>query len=77
MTKATVLLAIFAIVLVFGMVMAETTQGQEMCHDILMKGQNCVASTCATLCKQKWNGSGLCFQNGSIKSCLCTFPCKS
>ncbi|EOA36896.1 hypothetical protein CARUB_v10011437mg [Capsella rubella] len=71
MTKATVLLAIFTIVLVFGMVTAE------MCHDILMRGQNCVAATCASLCKQKWNGTGLCFPNVSIQSCLCTFPCKS
>ncbi|XP_019093728.1 PREDICTED: putative defensin-like protein 119 [Camelina sativa] len=75
MTKA-IVLAIFMIVLVLGMMMGET-QGQEMCRDVAMRGQNCVAHTCATFCKQKWNGSGLCFPNGQIKSCLCMFPCKS
>ncbi|XP_019101085.1 PREDICTED: putative defensin-like protein 119 [Camelina sativa] len=75
MTKATVL-SIFTIVLVLGMMTGET-QGQEMCRDIPMRGQKCVAHTCATFCKKKWNGSGSCFPNGQIKSCLCTFPCKS
>ncbi|XP_019101120.1 PREDICTED: putative defensin-like protein 119 [Camelina sativa] len=75
MTKA-IGLVIFMIVLVLGIMMGET-QGQEMCHDLPMRGQNCVDDTCATLCKQKWNGSGLCFPNGQIKDCLCTFPCKS
>ncbi|XP_019093744.1 PREDICTED: putative defensin-like protein 118 [Camelina sativa] len=77
MTKVTVL-AIFMIVLVLGMMTGET-QGQEMCRDLPMKGQKCVADTCATVCKQKWNGRGLCFPdfNGQIKGCLCTFPCKS
>ncbi|XP_019101731.1 PREDICTED: putative defensin-like protein 119 [Camelina sativa] len=74
MTKATVL-SIFMIVLVLGMMTGET-QGQEMCRDVL-RGQKCVTHTCATFCKQKWNGSGFCFQNGQIKNCICTFPCKS
>ncbi|XP_019101103.1 PREDICTED: putative defensin-like protein 119 [Camelina sativa] len=77
MTKATIHLAIFMMVLVFGMATAESTQGQEICHDIVMKGQTCVPSTCATICKQKWKGSGKCFPNGFTQSCLCTFPCNS
>ncbi|CAH2071290.1 unnamed protein product [Thlaspi arvense] len=51
------------------------SQGQEMCRDVLMR-ENCEEWPCNNLCTQKWNGSGMCFQNEQIKSCLCTFPCK-
>ncbi|ESQ43966.1 hypothetical protein EUTSA_v10006351mg [Eutrema salsugineum] len=73
MTKA-IVLAFFMIVLVLGMVTKET-RGQEMCRDILMRG-NCEASACTNLCMQKWKGTGACFQNEQVESCLCTFPCK-
>ncbi|CAH2051594.1 unnamed protein product [Thlaspi arvense] len=73
MTKA-IILVTFMIVLILGMVIIET-QGQEMCHDIVMK-TNCKESPCINLCMQKWKGSGTCFQNDQVKSCICTFPCK-
>ncbi|KAG7566227.1 S locus-related glycoprotein 1 binding pollen coat protein [Arabidopsis suecica] len=75
MAKSTIL-AILMMVLVLGMV-TKQTQGQEMCRDLLMRAKNCDAGTCATLCKQKWKGNGSCFPNFQIKSCLCTFPCKT
>ncbi|CAN8267893.1 unnamed protein product [Cochlearia groenlandica] len=74
MTKATII-AIFMIVLAIGMVVQET-QGQEMCHDFI-KMTECENGECATLCKEKWNGNGSCFQNIEVMSCFCSFPCQN
>lgn len=51
-------------------------QGQEMCRDLLMKTR-CETGACVSLCTQEWMGSGVCFPNGQVNSCLCTFPCKT
>lgn len=55
--------------------MTKEMQGQEMCRDVLVK-THCEVGPCVTLCTQKWDGNGTCLQNGQIKRCLCTFPCK-
>ncbi|KAG7578082.1 S locus-related glycoprotein 1 binding pollen coat protein [Arabidopsis thaliana x Arabidopsis arenosa] len=75
MTYRATILAIFMIVLVLGMEIKET-QGQETCHDLIMK-RDCDEATCVTKCQQKWKGSGgSCFQNFNVMSCLCNFPCQ-
>ncbi|KAL0700754.1 hypothetical protein Bca4012_056876 [Brassica carinata] len=73
MTKASIF-AFFMIIFVLGMVMQET-QGQEICHALAMKS-NCNDGACTNLCKLKWKGTGSCFSNQQVSSCLCNFPCK-
>ncbi|CAF2184413.1 hypothetical protein BRARA_G02426 [Brassica rapa] len=72
MTKVSIF-AFFMIIFVLGMVIQET-QGQ-MCHALGMKS-NCNDGACANLCKLKWKGSGSCFSNQHVYSCICNFPCK-
>ncbi|KAF3517914.1 hypothetical protein DY000_02062705 [Brassica cretica] len=62
------------IIFLLGISMQET-QGQQMCHDLAIKS-NCNDGACTNLCKLKWNGSGSCFQNQQVFSCLCNFICK-
>ncbi|CAN7053108.1 hypothetical protein IGI04_028095 [Brassica rapa subsp. trilocularis] len=70
MTKASIV-AFFMIIFLLGISMQET-QGQQMCHDLAIKS-NCNDGACTNLCKLKWNGSGSCFQNQQVFSCLCNF----
>ncbi|CAH2063275.1 unnamed protein product [Thlaspi arvense] len=72
MTKFT-FLAIFVVVII-GMV-ANETQGQHICHQILTTN-NCNGAACTTLCEQKLQGSGQCVRTVDRRFiCVCNYQC--
>ncbi|ESQ51309.1 hypothetical protein EUTSA_v10017941mg [Eutrema salsugineum] len=68
MSKA-IVFAIFMIVLVLGMLTAET-EGEQMCYKNIITGHE----YCESMCTSKWNGTGECV-NVKNTICICTYYC--
>ncbi|EFH54624.1 low-molecular-weight cysteine-rich 8 [Arabidopsis lyrata subsp. lyrata] len=74
MTKLTIV-AIF-LVFFLGM-MAKETQGQHICHQILLDN-NCDGATCTDLCDKKLQGTGQCYRTVDRRFiCLCNYICRT